>query len=114
MVKLDVKIKSAVRCFRRLGDGNGRAGIWVMTRPSGYRGAFFHGDRCEIQVPRYTVEELGEFSSEAGGSDFCEEITPDEVVETLDETWFAAAREAENIFARHPVEEEQNTRLSKE
>lgn len=83
-----------VRCFRRLPKGELRHGIWIMTRDSGARGAFFHGDRNEIQAPKWTVEELM-----APGT-FCEPISQDEALAEL-ANWPDAVTNAKAIFERH-------------
>lgn len=87
------------RCFKRLRDDDGRCGIWIMTRPTGRRGAFFHGDHDEIQGPRYTIEELSKWATEGGFLEV-EEITGGEVLEEL-ASWPLGQREAEIILRRH-------------
>lgn len=90
-----------VRCFRRRENGTLRHGIWVMTRKIGSRGLFVHGDRNEIQAPRYTVEELGSWVN--GGFIDVDEITPAEVLAEL-LSWPEAADEVQQCFDRHPME----------
>jgi hypothetical protein len=102
---VDIKagIESSARCFRRLrddGDEGKRCGLWVMTRESGRRGAFFHGDREEIQAPRYTVEELGEWAAK-GGFLPVEELAPREALEELD-SWPEGRDQLRKILERHP------------
>ena len=93
-----------VRCFRTKGrdeaHGDGRYGIWIMTRPGdpdSTRGIFFHGRRKEHQAPRYSINELddGEWSGVA--------ITHDEALAFLSE-WPEAQRELLEIFDRHRIE----------
>ncbi len=91
---------TSVRCFRRLQDEpcNKRRGIWLMTEESGRRGVFFHGDREEVQGPRYTVEELA-----SGSVGFeVQEITPEATLIELS-SWPAAQRDAVSIFEKHRV-----------
>lgn len=99
--------ETTVRCFRRLQDEpcTTRRGVWLMTRPSGYRGIFFHGDREEAQGPRYTVEELGQWSQQQGGGFLdVQEISPEAALAEL-ESWPAARAEAIVIFKRHPKDD---------
>ena len=99
-------IATTVRCFRRLHDEvrEGRRGVWLMTRPTGSRGIFFHGDREEAQAPRYTVEELERLEAAQGKDWFqVQEIPPDAALDEL-ASWPAARAEAMNIFARHPLQ----------
>jgi len=93
-------ILTTVRCFRRLREEieDKRRGVWLMT--SNNRGVFFHGDREEAQVPRFTLEELETMSKEhdAFGAD---EIPPEGALKEL-EDWPEARDEAMRIFRRHP------------
>lgn len=81
-----------VRCFARERTDGKRRGVWLMTRREGYRGAFFHGERCEIQPPRWTVEELAAMHTE---------ITPAEALAEMDNGWPEAKDAMRKIFERH-------------
>ena len=96
-------IRTTVRCFRRLREGEEqeRRGIWLMTRPSGPRGVFFHGDREEAQPSRYNVGTLTKWAREGGGPLHVEEIPPEDALIEL-ESWSAAREDAIAIFERHP------------
>lgn len=91
-----------VRCFARNNEPGKRRGIWVMTQPTGYRGAFFHGDRCEVQAPRYTVEELSEWAARGGAIFAVEELSLREAMEELERGgWPEAAADVVAICGRH-------------
>ncbi len=93
-----------VRCFATNIKGkkaNSRRGVWIMTRPTGPRGMFFHGDRCEIQPPDWTVEQL--IAMSAGENNLFVEISPRDVLAELDKGWPEAKQQAYLIFARHGV-----------
>lgn len=90
------------RCFARVREDAGPRGLWIMTRESGYRGMFFHGDRHEAQEPRYTVEELDKWSKE-GGFLAVVELTPQEAVAEL-AWWPEGQQQAVNILQRHGAE----------
>ena len=82
------KMKSLVRCFRRLRE-EGRCGVWAMTQglpgedPKAW-GAFFHGDREEVQPPRYDLDDLiGECGDDDEWALGVEEITPGEALVEL-------------------------------
>jgi hypothetical protein len=89
----------AVRCFKRCERGKLRHGVWVMTRPSGARGMYVHGDRNEIQAPAYTVETLQQMNG-----DFVEEITTDEALQLV-ESWPDAHSSVLAAFERHVIED---------
>ncbi len=91
-----MKIKTTVRCFRRLKDKphTTRCGIWLMTGPR--RGAFFHGDREEVQTPQYSIKQL----ETNKGLFQIQEISPEEAINEL-ESWPRAQEEAIVIFKRH-------------
>ena len=89
-----------VRCFRRDGKGKLRSGLWLMTRPKGRRGAFFHGERDEIQTPHYTLEELSDWSTRPDGFIRVQEITPAELLAEL-ENWPRGLEMAQDIIDRH-------------
>lgn len=99
----DDPIQTTVRCFRRVRDDGepGRCGIWLMTRPSGYRGVFYHGDDEYRQAPRYTVEELSEWAKTGKGFLQVVEITPEEALAEL-KSWPEAQKDAIAVFERHP------------
>ena len=92
---------TTVRCFRHLFDDqcDGRHGVWLMTESR--RGVFYHGDREESQTPRYTLDELSEWS-EMQGEGFLDvqEIPPEVALAEL-ASWPAAHDEAMGIFLRH-------------
>ena len=95
------KIETSVRCFRKVEKGGVRRGLWLMTRPSGARGVFFHGDHCEIQAPACRLEDF-----ESGDTPWhTEEITPEEALAELEPSWPEAAEQAREIFERHPMDE---------
>ena len=87
--------RTSVRCFRANRNDGGRCGVWIYTRPSGFRGVFFHGGREETQAPRYAVQDMPVF-------DHQEEITPEEAIQEL-RTWPEAQKEALEIINRHEV-----------
>jgi hypothetical protein len=90
-------IETTVRCFRRKNKGKLRRGVWLMTRPDGFRGMFVHGDRDDVQAPEWSVEQLA-----GGATPFeVEEITPEEAVAEL-AGWPDAVRAALAAFERHP------------
>ena len=86
-----------VRCFRRRSKGELRHGIWIMTRKTGYRGMFIHGDYNEIEAPKYTVEDLAEWN---GG--FVDEISPEEALQEVS-SWPKGMDEVQRCFDRHPA-----------
>jgi len=45
-----------IRCYRRERDDGVRCGMWLMIQEA--VGIFFHGDRKEIQSPRFNVSDL--------------------------------------------------------
>jgi len=91
-----------VRCFKRSdATGSLRPGIWIMTRPTGRRGMFIHGDRNEIQSPGYLVEELSEWSRIDEPGIEVEEITPDDVIELFGDTWDEGVKQVKEVFERH-------------
>lgn len=47
-----------IKCFVRLSLGEKRRGVWAMTGEN--RGTFFHGDRDEMQLPRYRLSDFME------------------------------------------------------
>lgn len=75
-----------LRCFRGLQKGKLRHGIWLMFPEDGL---FIHGDRNELQPPRYTIADLEAWDN-AGPSGFAflpvEEIDIPEVLLEL-ESW---------------------------
>ncbi len=79
-----------VCCFRTNEKGEFRFGIWAMTKMK--RGAFFHGSRCEVQAPLYSIGEL---------SDEFQAITPEQAMKEL-EGWPEAQAKLKKIFDRHP------------
>lgn len=96
------------RCFVRLRDEHEekpskRRGVWIMTRYTGSRGMFFHGDREETQAPRYTIEELSKWSVEGNGFIPVKEITPQELLDEL-ASWPEGKRAATSILKRHGAE----------
>lgn len=70
-----------------------------MTRPTGYRGAFFHGSRDEVQSPRLDVEDL------AKNKNFCVEITPREALKELKD-WPDGLDYLRSILRRHGFTED--------
>lgn len=50
------EVKAAIRCFANIERGKLRRGVWVMTDER--QGVFIHGDRNEMQSPRYPISEL--------------------------------------------------------
>lgn len=99
------KIQTTARCFRRSVAGDdGRPGIWVMTGPA--RGAFFHGDRKEVQAPCRSVDELATgrlYPAPTPG--IVQEVSPEDVLDLL-ANWPEAQEDARQIFARHPLKGE--------
>lgn len=92
-------IDTTVRCFRRLKEEplktGDRRGIWLMTGER--RGAFFHGDRHEVQPPHYDLSDLEQM---AGPPFNIQEISPSDALREL-AGWPEAQRDAKRIFARH-------------
>lgn len=99
-------MRTDCRCFRRIRDDGDpkRCGVWVMTRPTGRRGVFFHGDKEDIQAPLYSVEELDRMATR-GGFLPVEEITEEEALKEL-ESCPGGQEEMRRVFARHQVKEE--------
>ena len=89
----------SARVFKRLREDDNRPGIWIMTRESGSRGAFFHGDHDDIEAPQYTVEELIAWGTK-GGFLPVEEITGPEALELLS-SWPQGKQAAKEILLRH-------------
>lgn len=81
-----------VRCFRRAVSGSLRRGVWVMTGEA--RGLFVHGDRNEIQAPKWDIADL------AGDILIAEEITPAQVLAEI-ANWPEAVAEVQRCFDRH-------------
>lgn len=78
----DVKVITRMRCFRRNDKGILRHGLWAMTEEA--CGLFFHGDRDEIQTPRFTIKTLASFRNNGNQVWFeVTEITPSEALEEL-------------------------------
>lgn len=69
-----------LRCFKRLPKGKIRNGLWVMEDER--VGAFFHGDRNEVQTPRYRCSTLEKWTTEPQLFDV-EEISVFEAMEML-------------------------------
>ena len=88
-----------VRCFRsKRQDGSvKRRALWVMTRPSGCRGIFFHGDRTEVEAPVYTVCELEKMTKFG-----IEEVTSREALAELAD-WPEGRRSLQKILDRHEI-----------
>lgn len=93
-----------VECFRTLNVGRFRYGVWVMTRKTGSRGMFVHGDRCEVQAPHWTVEELRDGEAEAVPIS-CEQALK------IVSNWPEVQTEMQKCFDRHII---QNTPASHE
>jgi len=99
-------MNTTVRCFvtRDVNEITNRRGVWLMTRPTGYRGAFYHGGRLELQAPRHTIEELSEWA--AGSPDEwdlgVDKIMPEEALAEMDKGWPEAKEHMNEVFARHP------------
>ena len=97
-------MNTTVRCFatEESARRTKRRGVWLMTQPIGSRGAFYHGRREEIQAPRYTIEELDEWSN--GGTDPLipiVAITPEEALAEMDKGWPEAKEHMQQVFDRY-------------
>lgn len=79
-------VESSIRFFKRMDKGKKRHGIWIMDTSKKQRGEFIHGDRDEMQGPRYSLAELSKWSAE-GGPISVMEISKREAVEELGGTW---------------------------
>lgn len=88
--------KYNVRCFKRNRDDDGRPGIWIMT--SQEHGVFFHGDKDEVQLSRYILDQLIHPDPDFN----VEEITTDEVFDIL-KNWAAGIDQAQEILNRHKL-----------
>lgn len=87
-------MKTSVRCFaKNRSDGKSR-GVWLMTEEK--RGAFYHGDRDEVQKPLFYLSELASYES-----DGIVEITPEQAIEELKDRPNCQGH-AKRAMARHP------------
>lgn len=90
------------RFFKRISKGSFHHGIWAMTRMAGRRGAFFHGDRDEIQASHFTIQELSKWVEKGGGWMAVEEITSEEAIAELAD-WPEGQQQLREIAKRHEV-----------
>ncbi len=100
------QVKYDVRCFRRKVKGKQRYGIWVMTRPKGFRGVFIHGDDNAFYPPDWTVETLARVSREGKRTPIdidVEAITPEDVLADLSD-WPEGRAEIQSVFDRHLID----------
>jgi len=89
-----------LRCFRTASKGEKRYGLWIYTKER--RGVFYHGDRNEVQAPKWNVGDVVKrFPDGAEGVEIC----PRRLLMLLRD-WPKAVADAKATFERHKNDKE--------
>lgn len=89
------RVSKKFRFFRRLRSDDGRCGVWLMEAGKERCGDFFHGERQEMQVPGWSLENL--CKSARYLDDTIEEITPEQAIAEL----YKGFPQGANVIMKH-------------